>query len=94
MSVRVGIGKLNVNSYACHELIAILLSDDIDHLGGTAGYFAPEWFSEHEQVAGSDLTFKVDVWGLAVTMCEFVCALVDVVALMCHILIFCIICVH
>ncbi len=48
--------------------------DDMERLGGTEGYYAPEWYERYEKETGdAPVTFKFDVWSLAITMCQYVC---------------------
>ncbi len=47
--------------------------DDMEKLGGTKGYYAPEWYEQYKDITGGDpLTFKIDIWSLAMTMCQYV----------------------
>ncbi len=46
----------------------------MEKFGGTEGYFAPEWYEQYEKETGdAPVTFKCDIWSLAITVCQCVC---------------------
>ena len=50
----------------------VLVLDNVNNIGGTEGYFAPERYL-YDKKTGGQMSFKSDIWSLAITMCQYVC---------------------